>query len=106
PPGGTRSTILKALQDASRAWRVSFESASLETAVRAGLGISAAPVRMALLDIVHLDAGLAKLPRLARAEFVLEHRRPARSDAIDAFCALLRTATQLSYARSDLSPRS
>ena len=31
PPGGTRSTVFQALQGASRAWRVSFESASLAT---------------------------------------------------------------------------
>ncbi|MGI3903652.1 MAG: LysR family transcriptional regulator [Janthinobacterium lividum] len=107
PPGGTRSTVFQALQGASRAWRVSFESASLatlEAAVRAGLGISAAPVRMALLDIVHLDAEVARLPRLAQAEFVLEHRRPARTAAIEAFCGLLRTATRLSYTSADVSP--
>ncbi len=109
PAGGTRSTVLKALQGASRAWRVSFESASLatlEAAVRAGLGISAAPVRMPLLDIVQLDAGIAQLPRLSPAEFILEHRRPARSAAIEAFCGLLRTATRLSFTSSDLSSRS
>ena len=44
-----RAMMLEALQGASRRWRVVFESsglATLEAALRAGLGVAACPVRM------------------------------------------------------------
>ncbi|WP_237479923.1 LysR substrate-binding domain-containing protein [Lichenibacterium dinghuense] len=99
PPGGAlRAAVLDALQGASRPWRVVFESsglATLEAALRAGLGVAACPLRMDLLDLVHLD-GAAGLPALAPSVFVYERAEPARSDSAEAFCEVLRTAARLS----------
>jgi DNA-binding transcriptional LysR family regulator len=101
PPGGVlRATVLDALQGASRRWRVVFESAglaTLEAAVRAGLGVSACPLRMELLDLVRLD-GAAGLPSLAPSVFVYDRAEPARSDVVNAFSEVLRTAARLSFA--------
>ncbi len=101
PVGGAlRTVMLDALQEASRRWRVVFESSgltSLEAALRAGLGVAAGPLRMDLLDVVHLDAS-SGLPPLAPSVFVYERAEPARSDAVLAFCEVLRTAARLSFA--------
>lgn len=101
PAGGVlRGMMLDALRDAGRRWRVVFESsglATLEAAVRAGLGVAASPIRMDLLDLVHLD-GAAGLPELEPSTFVYECAEPARSEVAFAFCEVLRTAARLSFA--------
>ena len=101
PAGGVmRGMMLDALQGAARRWRVVFESsglATLEAAVRAGLGVAACPIRMDLLDLVHLD-GTAGLPELPPSTFVYERAEPVRSEAALAFCKILRTAARLSFA--------
>jgi DNA-binding transcriptional LysR family regulator len=101
PAGGAlRDMMLDALQGASRRWRVVFESSgltSLEAALRAGLGVAACPLRMDLLDVVHLD-GAAGLPALAPSVFVYERAQPSRSETVLAFCEVLRTAARLSFA--------
>ena len=102
PPGATRSTILTALQRSSRRWRVAFESESLstlETAVHAGIGLSAAPASMRFLDLLHLDGDAHALPPLSPSIFVIEKRQAARSTFAEAFCEIFRTATRLSYGR-------
>ncbi len=109
PTGGAlRSAVLDALQGASRRWRVVFESsglATLEAALRAGLGVSACPVRMDLMDLVHLDEA-AGLPALAPSVFVYERAEPAPSEAVDAFCEVMRTAAGLSFAPEGAEPGS
>ena len=102
PPSGSvlRVLVLEALRGASRRWRLVFESAglaTLEAALRAGLGVSACPLRMDLLDLVHLD-GAAGLPALGPSVFVYERAEPARSNAVEAFCEVLRLAVRLSFA--------
>ena len=100
PPGSTRSTIMAALSQSPRRWRVAFESASLaflEAAVQARIGISAAPASMHLIELVHLNDAAAGLPQLSPSIFVLERRQIARSVFAEAFCDLFRTATRLSY---------
>lgn len=100
PPGSTRATVMAALQQSSRRWRVAFESESLamlEAALQARIGISAAPDSMLLFDLIHLDGSAMDLPPLPPSIFVLERRLPARSAFAEAFCNLFQTATRLSY---------
>ncbi len=101
PAGGAiRTLTLEALRSVSRLWRVVFESsdvATLEAALRAGLGVAACPIRTEFLDLVILDEK-AGLPELAPSVFVYEQAASASSDAINTFCEALRAAARLSFA--------
>jgi DNA-binding transcriptional LysR family regulator len=95
-----RDSMLAALTTASRPWRVVFEGGSLailEAAVRAGLGVSACTARLDLTQIVPVVAS-AGLPSLPPSVFVLERALSTRPEEVDAFCDVLRTAAQLSFA--------
>jgi DNA-binding transcriptional LysR family regulator len=95
-----RDTMLSTLTTASRPWRVVFEGGSLailEAAVRAGLGVSACTARLDLTQIVPVEAS-AGLPALPPSVFVLERAPTTKLQEVDAFCDVLRTAAQLSFA--------
>ena len=100
PAGGPlRAMMFDALQGASRRWRVTFESsglATLEAALRAGLGVSGCPIRMEFLNVVVLGEA-AGLPVLAPSVFVYDRAEPSSSEIVDAFCEALRTAARLSF---------
>lgn len=101
PIGGPlRAMMLDALQGASRRWRVAFESAglaTLEAALRAGLGVAACPVRMDFLGVVNLGEATG-LPALPPSVFVYERRSSEASKAVEAFCDVMITAARLSFA--------
>ena len=99
PASKLRTAVLTALQNHSRNWRVLFESGSLatvEAAMRAGLGVGAFPSNMEWIDLVQLDA-TAGLPELPDARFVFEQRRPPHSAAADVFSQVLQEAARLSF---------
>ena len=91
-----RELTLKALSDHGRMWRVSVETSSasaLETAIAAGLGISAMTTKVERSDCLLLDAS-AGLPQVPALDVALLHNvkgSGAGAEAIETFCGLIRS---------------
>jgi DNA-binding transcriptional LysR family regulator len=98
PPSGLRSAILETLTAAGRTWRVPFEGmslAALEAALRAGLGVCAFAASMELFGVDVLD-GAAGLPALPETRYMLLQGAAPASEAVAAFCQVLKNAARLS----------
>lgn len=96
----TRYEATKALAQADRQFRISFESSShlgLVSALQAGLGVAVGFKRLNLskgLTALSAESGLPKLPEV---EFVLAGVQPSASSQKQAFAAYLHAAARLSF---------
>lgn len=96
-PSVSREAILTALRQAGRPWRVAFQSLSfgaIEAVVQAGIGVTAFGQHFSAPGLVELGEECG-LPPLGTYDICMEQPRRGTSEAVQAFCALVRQAALL-----------